>query len=66
MDELSHILDLEIEEDDLKEMKTLNGFLLALFKELPKENQKIKYKNYQFTIKKIKGRKIFWVEIERI
>ena len=52
-------------EEELQDIKTLNGLLLALFKGIPKEGDSIGYEKFKFTIKKIKGRKIIWVEIEK-
>lgn len=66
MENLKSMLGLELEEEALKDIKILNGFLLSLFKEIPKEGQAIVYGGYKFTVKKVKGRKILWVEIEKI
>lgn len=66
LEDLKNILSLEINEEELKDVKTLNGALLVLFKELPKEGESIEYQGYKFSIKKMKGRKIFWVEVEKL
>jgi CBS domain containing-hemolysin-like protein len=66
LEEVKNILEIEISEEELSDIKTLNGFLLALFKELPKEGDTVHYQGYEFTIKKIKGRKIIWVEIKKL
>ncbi len=66
LEEVRNVLEIEISEEELSDIKTLNGFLLALFKELPKEGDSVYYQGYQFTIKKIKGRKIIWVEIKKV
>jgi CBS domain containing-hemolysin-like protein len=66
MEELKHVLNIEILEEELQDVKTLNGFLLALFKEVPRKGDKIVYQGYKFTVRKIKGRKIIWVEIEKL
>ncbi|PMP66157.1 MAG: hypothetical protein C0190_05920 [Thermodesulfobacterium geofontis] len=65
LEELKVLLGMEILEEELQDVKTLSGFLLALFKEVPKEGDSIEYGEFKFTVKKIKGRKIFWVEIEK-
>ncbi len=64
LDELKIFLNIEIEEE-FKEIKTLNGFLLTLFRGIPKEGDRIEYKDFIFTIKKIKRRKISLVEVEK-
>ncbi len=64
LDELKILLNIEIEEE-LREVKTLNGLLLSLFKGIPKEGDQIEYKDFIFTIRKIKGRKIGLVEVEK-
>jgi len=66
IENLKLVLGLEIEEEHLKDIKILNGFLLALFKEIPEEGQSVVYGGYRFTVKKVKGRKILWVEIEKL
>ncbi|WP_038057919.1 hemolysin family protein [Thermodesulfobacterium hydrogeniphilum] len=66
MEDLKQVLNIEILEEDLQDIKTLNGFLLALFKEIPKEGNSIIYQDHKFIVKKIKGRKIIWVEIEKL
>lgn len=65
LEELKVLLEMEILEEEFQDIKTLSGFLLALFKEIPKEGDSINYREFKFTVKKIKGRKIFWVEIEK-
>jgi len=65
LEELKVLLGIEIVEEEFQNIKTLNGFLLTLFKEIPKEGDSIEYKNFKFTVKKIKGRKILFVEIEK-
>ncbi|MDW8136496.1 MAG: hemolysin family protein [Thermodesulfobacterium sp.] len=66
LEDLKNILSLEINEEELRDLKTLNGALLVLFKELPKEGESVEYQGYKFSIKKMKGRKIFWVEVEKL
>ncbi len=66
MEDLKDLLDIEVLEEELQDIKTLNGFLLALFKEIPKEGDSVVYQEYKFMVRKIKGRKIIWVEVERI
>jgi CBS domain containing-hemolysin-like protein len=65
LEELKVLLGMEIVEDEFQDIKTLNGLLLALFKEIPKEGDTIEYREFKFTVKKTKGRKIIWVEIEK-
>jgi len=65
LEELQHLIGFEVDEE-YKSVKTLNGFLLALFKEVPEIGQSIQYKEFKFTIKKKKKRKILLVEIEKI
>lgn len=65
LEELKVLLKMEIVEDEFQDIKTLNGLLLALFKEIPKEGDTIEYREFKFTVKKTKGRKIIWVEIEK-
>lgn len=64
MEVVKEVLNLEIEKE-LEDIKTLNGFILALFKEVPEEGKSVIYKNFKFTVKKLKGRKILWVEVEK-
>lgn len=66
LEELKVLLGMEILEEELQDIKTLNGLLLALFKGIPKEGDTIEYEKFRFTIKKIIGRKITWIEIEKI
>ncbi|MCD6548028.1 MAG: HlyC/CorC family transporter [Thermodesulfobacterium sp.] len=66
LEELKVLLGIEILEEEFQDIKTLSGFLLALFKEIPKEGDSVEYGGFKFTVKRIKGRKIFWVEIEKI
>jgi len=65
LEELKVLLGMEILEEEFQDIKTLSGFLLALFKEIPKEGDSIEYKEFKFTVKKLKGRKILLVEIEK-
>ncbi len=65
LEELAHEIGLEVE-DDLKEARTLSGFLLILFKEVPEQGQSIEYGGFRFTIKQKKKRKIVWVEVEKL
>ncbi len=65
LEELAHLIGLEVEEG-LKEARTLSGFLLALFKEVPEEGESIEYGGFRFTIKQKKRRKIIWVEVEKL
>ena len=57
----------EIEEDDFSEIAndadTLAGILLELRGEIPKEKDKIEYKNYIFEILKADNRKIEKVKL---
>lgn len=64
MEDVKEVLRFEVEEE-LEDIKTLNGFILALFKGVPEEGKSIFYKNFKFTVKRMKGRKIFWVEVEK-
>ncbi len=66
LEDLKNVLSLEITEEEFKDLKTLSGILLMLFQELPEEGKSIEYKGYKFTVKKMKGRKIFWVEVEEV
>ncbi len=66
IEELKTLLGIEIVEEELKDVRTLNGFLLALFKELPKKGDAIVYQGYRFRVKSIKGRRILWVEVEKV
>ncbi len=65
LEELKVTLEMEIVEEEFQDIKTLSGFLLTLFKEIPKEGESINYREFKFTVKKIQGRKILWVEIEK-
>lgn len=65
MEDVKEVLRFEVEEE-LEDIKTLNGFILALFKGIPEEGKSIFYKNLKFTVKKMKGRRIFWVEVEKV
>lgn len=66
LEELKIALGIETLEEEFKDIKTLGGFLLALFREIPREGDSIEYEGFKFTVKKVKKRKIFWVEIEKI
>jgi len=65
LEELKSLLGMEIVEEEFQDIKTLSGFLLVLFKEIPKEGESVEYGEFKFTVRKIKGRKIIWVEIEK-
>ncbi|NPA39382.1 MAG: HlyC/CorC family transporter [Thermodesulfobacteria bacterium] len=66
MEEIKDKLGIEVVEEELKDVKTLSGFLLALFKEVPKKGEAVLYHGYKFKVRAIKGRKILWVEIEKV
>ncbi|MFN4132634.1 MAG: hemolysin family protein [Caldimicrobium sp.] len=62
LEELREELNLFLEEEIIENAKTLNGFLLILFKEIPKEGDRVCYQDWEFVIKKVKKRKILLVE----
>ncbi|NPA39983.1 MAG: HlyC/CorC family transporter [Thermodesulfobacteria bacterium] len=66
IEELKEVLGIEVVEPELKDVKTLNGFLLALFKEIPKKGDAIVYQGYRFKVKSVKGRRILWVVAEKL
>lgn len=65
MEDVKEVLKFEIE-GELEDIKTLNGFILALFKGVPEEGKSMVYKNFKFTVKKMKGRRVLWVEVEKV
>lgn len=65
LEEVRELLGLILEEDLIEGAKTLNGLLLILFKGIPKEGDRISYQGWEFTVKKIKRRKIYLVEAAR-
>lgn len=65
MEDVKEVLKFEIE-GELEDIKTLNGFILALFKGVPEEGKSVVYKNFKFTVKKMKGRRVLWVEVEKV
>lgn len=62
LEEFQEQLNLILEEEIIENAKTLNGFLLMLFKEIPKEGDRILYQDWEFVIKKVKKRRIILVE----
>lgn len=64
LDEVKEELNLILDEE-FEDLKTVNGFILALFKGIPKEGERASYKNWEFVIRKIRGRKILFVEALR-
>lgn len=66
LEDLRNITGLQIEEEIYSDLTTVNGFILALFEGIPREGETRRYGEWIFRIKKVKGRKILWVEAERI
>ena len=60
IDELSEILNTEVPED---EYETVGGFVFSLFGRIPKEGEKIKFKEFEFKVEKIVKRRIKAVRI---
>lgn len=65
LEEVKEVLALSIEEDICQDLKTMNGFILTLYQGIPKEGEVLIYKNWKFKIKKVRGRKILWIEAEK-
>ncbi len=66
VDEVFSIVGLTVKEESLKNVKTVNGFLITLFKEVPEPGKEIVYENIKFKVLKVKKRRIEWVEIEKL
>ncbi|MFN3505733.1 MAG: hemolysin family protein [Caldimicrobium sp.] len=66
LEELREELKVSLEDEIIENARTLNGFLLILFKGIPKEEEQIFYQGWQFIIKKVKRRKIQLVEAIRV
>ncbi len=64
LDEVKDELNLTLDEE-FEDLQTVNGFILALFKGIPKEGERAFYKDWEFTIKKVRGRKVLWIEAVR-
>ncbi len=58
--------DLNIELPDEEGVETLAGFLLGQFGNVPKQREKIVWKNLEFTIEKVSKRRIRQVRIKRL
>ena len=65
LEELREKLSIPLDEEIMEDAKTLNGFLLILFKGIPKEGEKISYQDWEFVVKKVKKRKILLVEASK-
>jgi len=68
LDEHSYLIDGEVEIEQLEDelgldlgegdFETLAGFLINKMKKIPKQNEKYKFKNYQFILKQVTTKKI--------
>lgn len=65
LEELKNQIGFQVEEEIYSDLTTMNGFILALFEGIPREGEVRNYKEWIFKIRKVKGRKIIWVEAER-
>ena len=66
LEEVKEILEIPFELEVIEDLKTVNGFMLSLFQGIPKEGEKVNYLDWEFVIKKTKGRKILIVEAKRV
>ncbi|MFN3567489.1 MAG: hemolysin family protein [Caldimicrobium sp.] len=66
LEELREELNLSLDEEIIENARTLNGFLLILFKGIPREEDHIFYQGWQFKVKKVKRRKVQLVEAVKI
>lgn len=65
LEEVKTHLGLNVEEEIYSDLTTMNGLILALFEGIPKEGEVRNYRGWTFKIKKVRGRKILWIEAER-
>lgn len=65
LEEAFDALGVPIEEEPFTDLRTVNGFILALFEGIPKEGESLSYRGWIFKIKKVRGRKVLWVEAYR-
>lgn len=61
LEDLNSRLKTEIED---QEIDTLGGLIYMLFGKIPLKNEKVRFKNYLFTIENISGRKIEKIKLE--
>jgi len=66
LEEVKEVLEIPFELEVIEDLKTVNGFMLSLFQGIPKEGEKVNYLDWEFVIKKTKGRKILIVEAKRV
>lgn len=65
LEDLKNLIGFHVDEEIYGDLTTMNGFILALFEGIPKEGEMRRYGEWTFKIRKVKGRKIHWVEVER-
>ncbi|MGC8965830.1 MAG: hemolysin family protein [Caldimicrobium sp.] len=66
LEEAKEVLEIPFELEVIEDLKTVNGFMLSLFQGIPKEGEKINYLDWEFIIRKTKGRKILLVEAKKV
>ncbi|MGC9109976.1 MAG: hemolysin family protein [Caldimicrobium sp.] len=66
LEEVKEVLEIPFELEVIEDLKTVNGFMLSLFQGIPKEGEKINYLDWEFIIRKTKGRKILLVEAKKV
>ncbi|MCS7150513.1 MAG: hemolysin family protein [Caldimicrobium sp.] len=65
LEEAIESLGIFLDEEIFQDLRTVNGFILTVFQGIPKEGDERVFDGWKFIIKKVRGRKILWVEAVR-